>query len=161
MGLTPLKTDYVGQDLSGKKLFKVDFSYQDLTRVRIRRSTCYQCNFDFANMTEVDAEGTEFFGSTFRDTVCYRTNFKDAKLAATEFAPRDCMGMTMTMQCKTFDQMKVSPMWWLGWLFLATMMIPVQSAVEKEKEDLAGKLLAVFGAERYARLHALFSKRNI
>lgn len=153
------KTDYRGQDLSRRKFYSTDFSGQDLSHVRMRQSLFHRCNFDNANMTEADCEGSEFFGSTFRDTVCYRMNAKDAKLAATIFEPKDCFGMTVTLQCKTFDKMKVSTLWWLVWLMFASTMRPGKTVAEEE--EWQNKMIAMIGSERYIHLRSLMTKREL
>jgi hypothetical protein len=148
------------EDLSKKRFYNRDFSGLDLSRLKLRHSVFYNCNFNSSNLSETDCEGSEFFGSTFIDSVCYRTNFKDAKLAGTTFAPKDCMGMTVTMQCQTFDGMKVSPLWFLCWLLMATMMVPGDGVFGKGSE-LVDKLINVIGTERYLKLRGLFGKRNL
>jgi hypothetical protein len=93
------------------------------------------------------------------DTICYRTNFADARLTNVDFRPKDCFGITLTMCCKTFDGMKVSPLWWLGLATFLTMTHPIKGA---SNEDLNEKLIGgVFGAERYAKLRSLFGKREL
>jgi uncharacterized protein YjbI with pentapeptide repeats len=153
-----LKQDYRGQDLSRKKMYGIDFSGQDLSRLKMRQSLFHHCNFDNADMTETDCEGSEFFGSTFRETVMYRTNCRDAKLALTVFEPKDCFGITLTLQCKTFDKMKVSPMWWYVFLMFGALMLP---GSVKDTEELQNRLIQCIGSERYVRLRALLAKREI
>jgi uncharacterized protein YjbI with pentapeptide repeats len=152
------KKDYRGRDLSRQKFYGVDYSGQDLSRMRMRQSLFHRCNFDNADMTETDCEGSEFFGSTFRDTVMYRTNCRDAKLAATVFEPKDCFGITLTMQCKTFDKMKVSPMWWYTFLMFGSLMLPGSVA---DQEELQNRLIQAIGTERYVKLRTLLAKREI
>jgi len=153
------KKDYRAVNLSNQKIYSKDFSGQDLSKLKMRNSLFYQCNFSNADLTETDCSGSEFFGSSFVDAICYRTNFADAKLAGADFRPKDCFGITLTMTCKTFDEMKVSPLWWLGLATFLTMMKPVK--VGAKDEDLVDKLIGgVFGAERYVKLRALFSKRE-
>ena len=146
------------EDLSRKKFYGRDFSSLDLSRLKLRQSVFYGCNFNYADMSETDCEGSEFFNSTFIDTICYRTNFKDAKLAGTTFAPKDAMGITLTMQCHTFDGMKVSPLWFLCWLLMGTMMKPGDGPLGN---DLVDKVISAIGAERYVKLRGLFGKRNM
>lgn len=152
------KQEYRGKDLSRQRFYSVDFSGQNLSRMRMRQSLFQRCNFDNADMTETDCEGSEFFGSTFRDTVMYRTNCKDAKLAATVFEPKDCFGITLTLQCKTFDKMKVTPMWWYVFLMFATLMLP---GSVKEQEELQNRLIQAVGPDRYVRLRTLLTKREL
>lgn len=154
-----LKMDYRGKDLSRQKYYGVDFSQQDLRKAKLRQSTFHRCVFDEADMTEAECEGSEFVGSTFRNTICYRTNFKDAKLAATIFEPKDCFGMTLTLQCATFTNMKVSSMWWMVWLMFASMMKP--GASTKEEEALQNSLITAVGTERYVRLRSYMQKREV
>lgn len=152
------KKEYRGRDLSRQRFYQVDFSSQDLSKLKLRQSLFHRCNFDAADMTETDCEGSEFFGSTFRNTVMYRTNCKDAKLAGCVFEPKDCFGITVTLQCKTFDKMKVSPMWWYVWMCFAGLMLP---GSVRECEELQNRLIQAVGPERYVRLTTLMSKREI
>jgi uncharacterized protein YjbI with pentapeptide repeats len=154
-----LREDYRTVQLTGKKIYSADFSGQDLSRLKLRGSLFYNCNFDRADLTETDCIGSEFFGSSFVDSICYRTNFADAKLAGTNFQPRDCFGMIVSLNCKTFDGMRVSPLWFLGFLTFATLMNPVRFGTKDE--NLVDKLIAeVFGAERYVKLQAMFGRRD-
>lgn len=126
--------------------------------MRMRQSLFHRCNFDNADMTETDCEGSEFSGSTFRNTSMYRTNCKDALLAGTVFEPRDCFGITLTMQCKTFDKMKVSKMWWYTFIMFGALMIAENV---KENEALQTALIQCVGPDRYLRLKTLLAKREI
>lgn len=144
-------------DLSRGKYYNRNFSGCDLSSCKMNFSMFYQCVFDQADMSNANCEGSDFTGSSFRDTICYRTNFKDAKLATTIFEPKDCFGMTLTLQCKTFENIKVSQIWWLGFLFFATMMIPAERPI---KEPFKDNLIAMIGPERWAKLRSLFGKRE-
>lgn len=157
--LAGLKQDYRTVDLCRKKLYNVNFSGQNLSKLKMRQSLFMGCNFDKADLTETDCEGSEFLGSSFKESILYRTNFRDAKLAGTIFEPRDCYGMTISLTCATFREMKVSQIWWLGFVFFSTLMRPYQGPIH---EDLVEKLIGgVLGAERYVKLHALFGKREM
>lgn len=153
-----LKKDFRGRDLSRQKFYSQDFSQQDLSGLKMRSSLFHHCNFDGADLTESDCEGSEFFLSTFRDSKMYRTNMKDAKLAQTVFEPRDCFGMTLTLQCKTFDKMKVSPMWWYIFLCFGSLMI---AGSVKENDELQNRLVQAIGPERYVKLRTMLVKREI
>ena len=107
-------SDYRKMDLCRKRFYSVDFSDLDLSDLKMKYSLMHNCCFDRANMSNTDCEGSEFFGSTFRDTTCYRTNFKDAKLANTVFQPKDAFGITLTLHCKTFENMRVPQIWFYG-----------------------------------------------
>jgi hypothetical protein len=159
MAMATLKRDFAGQDLTRKKFFNQDFSEQDLSKLRMKQSTFHRCNFDRADMSETDCEGSEFLGSSFKDTNCYRTNFKDAKLAGTIFKPHDCFGMTLTLQCSTFKDLRISALWWYVWLMFAGLMKPGDSVVEEEK--LQTDLVTMIGPERYVKLRATLTKREL
>ena len=153
-----LKSDYRSQDLSRRKFYNVDFSEQDLKKMKLRQSTFHRCNFTGADLTETDCEGSEFLGSTFQDAVCTRTNFKDAKLAGTIFKPKECFGMTLTLQCSTFKDMKISTLWWRVWLMFAGLMKPGDSTAEEE--SLQNELVACIGPTRYVKLRHTMTKRE-
>lgn len=145
------------EDLSRKKLYSQDFSGQNLSHAKMRNSLFHRCIFDNADMTEADCEGSEFFGSTFRQTICYRTNFKDAKLAGTVFEPKDCFGITLTLQCKTFEGMKVTALWWMMWGMFLTLMKPEKL----NNEDLVDRAILMIGPERYLKLKSMLLKREM
>jgi hypothetical protein len=151
------KVDYRGRNLSRQRFYSVDFSNQDLSKCLMKNTLFHGCNFDDADMSESECEGSEFFGSTFRNTICYRTNFKDAKLANTVFAPKDAFGITVSLQCKSFENMQVPQLWFLSWLLFSSMMIPDPGPI---KQDFHADVLGIIGAERYVKLKALFGKRN-
>ena len=152
-----LKQDYRATDLCRKKIYNQNFSYQDLTKLRLRQSLFYQCNFDFSNMTETDCEGSDFFGSSFRQTNCYRTRFIDCKMQCI-FEPKDCFGMCISLQCQSFDGMKVSPLWWWAWMTFGLMIHPQTLLGQEDPRDA---IIAAIGAERYVKLKGMFSKRAI
>ena len=154
-----LKLDYRSRDLCRQRFYNEDFSNQDLSKLKLRGSLFHRCWGPPANMTEADCEGSDFLGSSFDDTNCYRTNFRDAKLAGTIFKPKDCFGMTITLQCRTFKDMRISKMWWLVWLMFASMMKPGTSI--REEEELQNNLITAVGSEQYIRLRTLLAKREL
>lgn len=145
------------EKLHGITVEGYDFSGRDLRGKDLSRSIFRQCNFDRANLSNCNCQGSNFTGSSFRKAVLYRTDFKEAVLAATVFEPEDCYGMTITLNCKTFENMTVGQLWWYGWLLFATMMYPVTEPV---KGDIRALLIGTIGAERYAKLVQLWRKRE-
>lgn len=143
------------KELSKKRFYSVDFSKQDLRGARMRQSLFHNCNFDEADLTEADCSGSDFQGSSFDQTNCYRTNFKDAVLAGTKFNPRDCFGMTLTLQCRTFQGTRVGALWFYAWLLFATMMHPYGG-----ETDMVDRVKIAIGPERWAKLRAMFGKRE-
>jgi hypothetical protein len=143
--------------LVGGRYEKEDFAGNDFRGQPLAGMVFHQCNFDGCNFTDVDCTGTDFSGSSFRKAICTRTNFRNAKLANTVFEPADCYGMTLTMDCKTFENMRVSQLWWYGWLLFGTMMIPAVGPVPGNLRDV---LIGAIGAERFVKLRDLFTRRE-
>ena|ERR1017187_4862473 len=150
-----VKPDFRSMDLCKKRFYSADFSSADLSHLKMQGSLFLNCNFNDSDMTETDCTGAEFTSSSFINTICYRTNFKDAKLGSTVFQPKDCMGMTITLACGTLTGAKVSPLWLMGWLMFMTMMKPIGTT-----EPIIDNVISVIGAERYVKLKGLFSKRD-
>lgn len=148
----------VESQLSGKRFRGADFSGRDLSHCDLSRSEFLGCNFDRADLTRADCEGADFTGSTFRDSILYRTNFKDAVLAGTAFEPKDCFGVTITMECRTFRDMRVGGLWYYCWLILLSLTFPEGFPGAEEIRD---RLIGLIGAERYVRLKAMFQRREM
>lgn len=146
----------IEEDLSGKKFYNRSFKGMNLAKKKMRGSLFFQCCFDDADLSESDGTGSDFTCSTFRNTNLYCTNWMNAKLSGIVFEPKDAFGITWTMACKTFDGMRVSPLWSMAWLYFFTIMKPQGQAA-----DMVDKVIAAIGAERYAKLTALFSKRQL
>ena len=66
--------------------------------------------------------------------------------------------MTITMECKTFENATIAPIWWYGFLMFAMSML-----VEARPNDGAprDRLLLAIGAERYVRLKEMFKRREL
>jgi uncharacterized protein YjbI with pentapeptide repeats len=141
-----------------KKVYeKEDFSGQDLRGVDMTHKKFLRCNFDDANMSEVNGEYSDFTGSTFRRTNLYRCNFKDCKLASIVFEPKDAYGITFSFTCQTFQNVQISQLWFYAWMFMLAGMWPIAGPV---KEDLKNKVLSFIGAVRYVKLTQMFQRRD-
>lgn len=146
------------ENLSGVKFEGHDFSTQNLAKANMKGSIFRSCIFDRADMTEADCEGSDFSGSTFRKTLLTYANFRKAKMAATVFEPDDCYGITLTFDCKTFENVHIGQMWWYSWLTLTAAMLPAGKPVPG---DLRAGLIALIGATRYLKLRDMFQRRNL
>lgn len=145
--------------MSNTKFFGANFSGADLRKRDLRRSTFMQCNFDGADLTEADGSGSEFYGSTFRQTNLHGCNFKDAKLHGTVFEPSDCYGMTLTMHCQTFTDVKISRVWWDAFVFiLCGLMVPEKDADGFDPRD--GVIHAI-GRDYFVRQYEKFKARTL
>ena len=143
------------RDLSRKKHMMVDFSGQDLRGVAMDHAEFVCCKFTKTDLTDVDASNSIFAGGSMKDTKCTRTNFMNSRLML-YFAPSDCLGMTLTLSCHTFKGMTVSNLWWMGWLYFAHMMKPVDSP-----ERLRADLVSLIGEARFTKLDHLFRTREL
>lgn len=136
-------TSFEGQDLRGKDL---------------SGSIYLNCNFDNADLTEANCSRCDFTCSSFRHTLLTRTNFAQSKLACTVFEPNDCYGMTITLECRTFQNATIGQIHWYSWLMFLASMMPVAVPV---KDNLRDNLVALIGAERYVKLKAMFARREL
>jgi hypothetical protein len=155
-GAVPVIDPTAEEDLSGKRFHGRSFRGQNLARRKMKGSVFIHCCFDDADLTKADCSNSDFTASSFRNTILYGTNFANSRLAGTIFEPKDCFGMTVTLQCRTFDSMKMSPLWSMGWLAFFLMMKHSGPAAH-----LPDEIIAAIGAERYAKIMSLFGKREI
>ena len=139
--------------LSRQKFFRKDFSGQDLSGQDLSHSDFICCKFDDADLSRANCSHSNFTGASLRNTKCTFTDFAHSCLACV-FEPSDAYGITLTMHCNTFDQMRISKMWWYGFMFFATMM-----KVEKDPK-LHTALKQFIGDDYYEKLQRLF-KRTI
>ena len=144
--------------LTGQKFEKEDFSGQDLSKKNLSGSIFSYCNFDNADMSEANCEGSDFVGSSFHNTNMYRLNGRNAKFTSSLFEPRDCYGITLTFDCKTFQNVKIGQLWWFAVLTMWASMIPAMRPVQGPLRD---NLIALIGAERYAKLKQMLIAREM
>ncbi|MGI4815923.1 MAG: pentapeptide repeat-containing protein [Janthinobacterium lividum] len=143
--------------LTKVKYFRKDFSEQDLSKQDLSNSDFICCNFNKTNLTDCDCTNSIFTGSTMKGTICLRTNFRNAKLDCI-FHPSDCMGMTLTLSCRTFTGMSISKLWWYGFMYCAMLMKPEFEAGSKDPRDI---IIALMGSEKYNKMKILFRDRQI
>lgn len=138
---------YEGRSFEGARLHGADLS----------KSVFRNCNFNEADLSEVNAEGSDFTGSTFVKTNMRRFNGRNAKLCSTVFEPVDCFQITLTFDCKTFENMKISELWWFAVLTMWASMRPIN---KPGRGDLRDDLIGAIGAERYVKLKTLLGRRE-
>lgn len=113
------------------KYFKQDFSEVDWSSQDLRGREFHLCAFRRADLSYANAEGVNFYGSDFTGARLYHLNAKDAVMAKTIMAPRDALGMTVTLDCNTFDGMEFSRM---GWALMG-FLLSLAKAPEKKLQD--------------------------
>lgn len=141
-----------------RRFDSISFEGQDLKNQDLSGSVFTNCNFDNADLREANCSRCDFTGSTFRHTLLTRTNFAQSKLAATVFEPNDCYGMTITLECRTFQNARIGQLHWYSWLMFLASMEPLSFPV---KDKLRDNLLALIGAERYVKLKTMFAQREM
>lgn len=144
------------QDLSGKSYFNKDFSGMDLKGVPMHHSRFALCKFVGTDITGNDCSHSDFSGSDLTDVRCNGANFAHTILGC-RFFPKDAFGITVTLECRTFQGMLVNKLWWMAWVYFALIMIP-----EKDGGvNLNDLLISALGSDRYIKLKKLFDARRI
>ena len=101
----------------GLKLSNCDFSGLDLHGADFRQASVPYSNFRKANLRFANFESANLYACDFTDADCHRINLKDAVTSDAIMEPIDLFGATITLECRSFQGMKVSPGWWYGFLF--------------------------------------------
>lgn len=135
----------------GLQFYDQDFSNQDLSRADFRRATLFNCKFDSSDLSYANFGEANLYMSSFVGSKLYHTDFKDAVLAGCVLDPRDMMGMTITMDCNTFDKLRLSTKGAYSLLFLMCTM-DLDPAMKK-------KLADILGAERIQSYEKVFKVR--
>ena len=143
----------------GKRYNKKSFRGMNLRHANFRHSTCLECDFSGADMTYASLENGNFWGSNFTGTILNRANGAHASFENTVFMPRDVYGFTMTIQCETFANWKIDPLWLQVWLFIPTLWnLP---EVEGKPDYWLSKIINLLGPKLYQRYKKVFSNRVI
>lgn len=141
-----------GKSYYNQKLYNHSFKGQDLAHADFRSATLIGCDFSEADLSYANFEGANCRGANFTATRLYRSNFKDAALADSIFEPKDAFGMTITLQCETFDGVKAAPLWYLSLIMLTLRM-------QCPEPELDLKLISAMGPQRYEGLRHIFDRR--
>ncbi len=139
-----------------REITDVDYSGQDLRQDTLSHAIYNNCNFDRATLPE-DCSHTQFIQCSFRGTNCRDVNFMKSVFPACIWEPADCYNMTITINCKTFENLHISQLWFYLWLMMAAAMRPAQEPVQA---DLRQLLISFIGQDRYLRLQHLLVRRS-
>lgn len=148
------KLEQGSKDFRGMKLPFADFKGKDLRGVDFRSASLVQADFTDANLKCANFEGANCYAAKFTRADLHRVNFKDACLANAQMDAKDLYGVTVTLQCNSFEGLKLSPGWWYGWLFYGYLMDPPS---EQAKNDL----LALLGPQHFEVLRSQYTRRRI
>jgi hypothetical protein len=143
-------------DLSKQKFFNKDFSDMDLKGVPMDHSVFTLCKFKNADISGNDCSYSNFSGSDLTDVIANSTNFAHSQLGC-RFFPKDAYGITLTLECKTFQGMVVGKLWWYAWLYFAAIMLPEKD----EGKDLVDILIKAIGSQKYLTLKKIFEARRM
>jgi hypothetical protein len=139
----------------GLKLHGVDFSGMDLEKADFRSAACPYANFENTNCKMLNAEGANFTMTKWAGSNLHRANLKDATLSDADMrGVKDFFGVTITLECRTWQGVKLDPGFWYGWLFYGLLMEP-------PTEELKEKLQLFFGEERFTTLKNLYAHRRM
>jgi uncharacterized protein YjbI with pentapeptide repeats len=153
----PTETTTEVKNFKGQKFYDHDFSNQDLRKADMRRATFIDCNFDNADMTYADCEGSNFYRSSFKNTKLYYASFKNASLAEIKFYPQNAFGLTISLDCNSFDNVEISAHYLAAWMYdISTMKVP-----EEIRQDIYAICRKLIGAEKFERLAKLIEDRSI
>jgi len=142
------------KNFRNQKFYNHSFANQDLAHADFRCASLIGCSFEHADLSYANFEGANCRCADFTATRCYRTNFKDAALAGSKFAPSDAFGMTFSFTCEMFEGMQVAPLWW--YMFLMNLLL-----MKAPTEEMELDVIKIIGPERYAGLKTLMARRAL
>ena len=144
-----------GKKFRGLKLYGVDFSGLDLEKADFRSASCPYSNFDDTNCKFANFEGANLTLTKWKNSDLHRSNLKDAILCDADMTEvKDFFGVTLTMDCKTWKGLKLSPGFWWGFLYYGLLMEP-------PSEDARDRLTTAMGPEIYTTLKNLYATRRM
>lgn len=139
----------------GLKMYGADFSGLDLEKADFRSASVPYANFSGTNCRFVNFEGANLTLTKWDEADLHRANMKDAILCDADMTKvKDFFGITLTMDCKTWKGLKLSPGFWWGFLFYGLLMEPPST-------DARDRLTAAMGPEIYTTLKNLYANRRM
>lgn len=133
----------------------VDFSGMDLEKADFRSARCPYCKFHDVNARFANFEGANVMFSEWRGADLHRANFKDAQLCDADMqGVKDFFGITLTMECRSWANLKVDSGFWYGFLFYGLLM---EAPTDIDRD----KLITFLGPERYTTLKTLYATRQM
>jgi hypothetical protein len=144
-----------GNKFRGLKLHGADFTGMNLEKADFRSASCPYAVFKDTNCKFINAEGANFTCTSWGGSNIHRGNFKDAILCDADWrGVKDMFGITMTMECRTWQGLKLDPGFYYGFLFYGMLMEP-------PSEEIKDKLITFFGVDHFKTLHKLYANRQM
>ena len=138
----------------GLKLSNCNFDGLDLHGADFRQASVPFSSFRKTNLRFTNFESANLYACDFTDADMHRVNLKDATLSDTIMEAKDLFGATITLECRSFQGMKLSPGWWYGWMFYGLLAQP-------PSKDAEEKLIQLLGVERYTVLREQYARRRM
>lgn len=135
----------------GMKLSGANFDNLDLRGADFRNASVPFASFKNTNLKYANFEGANCCGADFTDANLHRANFKDANISNANWHAKDLYGVTLTMECRSFQGLDMSSGWWWGWIMYALLM---KAPSQEDKE----KVIVAMGAERYRVLREQYMR---
>ncbi|SRR6266436_5815532 len=144
-----------GKKFRGLKLHGADFSGMDLEKADFRSASCPYANFTDTNCRFINLETANLTLTTWDGADLHRANMKDAILCDADMSKvKDFFGVTVTMECRTWKGLKLSPGHWWGFLYYGLLMVP-------PSDEVRDRLTVCMGEEVYRTLKELYSTRRM
>lgn len=132
-----------GKHFANKKLRGKNFSKRNLANADFRGAELIEAIFDDCDLTCAKFNGANCWGASFKRAKCYKANFTQTITTHADFDAADMRAVTLTLNCDTFENVKLSKKWLGGLLFLIAIAdIPV----ETQKQ-----IAAIIGEEEFKR----------
>lgn len=140
------------RNFRGMKLGSADFSGMDLRNADFRNCSLPYAKFVGSDLRYSTFEGSNCYGVDWTGANLHRVNFKDCNLSYSKMLANDLFGITLTLECKSFEGIQLDPGWWYGFLFYGLLMQP-------PTEEARDKLIELLGVERYKILRQQYARR--
>lgn len=138
----------------GMNLPDANFAGMELRSADFRNARMPFANFRGANLKFATFESASLHGADFTDANLHRVSFKDADTSCCKMRAKDLYGVTVTLQCTSFQGMELDEGWWYGWLFYGLLMKPPSQEAEE-------RLIMALGPERYMVLRQQYARREM
>jgi len=140
----------------GLKLHSANFSGMDLEKADFRGASLAYANFSGANCKFANFESANLTFTKWDDGNLHRANLKEAILSDADMSKvSDFFGVTITMECSSFQGLKLPEGFWWGWVYYAAGLM------EPPSEEAKEKLLLAMGIETYKVLREQYANRRL
>lgn len=116
-----------GKHYANLKLRGTVFAGRDLANADFRGAELIECDFTGCNLSCAKFMGANCWGANFTHARLYKANFTQAILSRANFNAADVRGITVTLNCDTFENIQLPKKWMNALLFMVSLAdIPVE-----------------------------------